>query len=298
MRASKSKSFSLFEQEIPKEQVFSSHSTVQKRQGGSNLPIITLSVILKKLLQILEKLFVAAKYQFFKRTNISLSAKQLPWFKIAIVALAAFIVFKKDLSFSVNMADPSAKISDDERGQNSQHTSFAAGSIAPPVSFETKKINPFADSPEDDEKAKKIKAYIRRFQKIAVTEKEKFGIPASVKMAQAIIESNSGNSKLATSNNNHFGIKCFSKKCKKGHCSNFGDDHHKDFFRSYESAWESWRAHSEMIIGGRYKNLVSHEMDYRAWAKDLKKLGYATDNNYTDKLIATIETYQLYLLDS
>ena len=113
----------------------------------------------------------------------------------------------------------------------------------------------------------------------------------------ALVESNAGRSRLSTNNNNHFGIKCFSKNCTKGHCSNFNDDHHKDFFRKYSSAWESWRAHSSMLANGRYSELKQYGKDYRAWAKGLKELGYATDKNYTTKLIRLIEKYRLDLLD-
>ncbi|MCB0619480.1 MAG: glucosaminidase domain-containing protein, partial [Saprospiraceae bacterium] len=73
--------------------------------------------------------------------------------------------------------------------------------------------------------------------------------------------------------------------------------HHKDFFRIYDSAWESWRAHSEMLATGRYKELLKNKNDYRAWAKGLKSLGYATDPNYERKLVETIEKYHLQVLD-
>lgn len=151
-----------------------------------------------------------------------------------------------------------------------------------------------ADDSEDDIAVKK---YVERFSKVAMAEKEKFGIPASVKMAQAIVETNSGRSKLATDNNNHFGIKCFSKKCAKGHCSNFSDDSHKDFFRKYGSAWESWRAHSTMIANGKYKVLLKYGDDYEKWCRGLKKLGYATASHYDQTLINLIEKYHLWVLD-
>lgn len=155
----------------------------------------------------------------------------------------------------------------------------------------------FADEPGDDDEVRKVKSYIRRFKVVALQEKKKYGIPASVKMAQAILESNAGRSKLSNSTNNHFGIKCFSRTCKKGHCSNFGDDTHKDFFRKYDSAWESWRAHSKLIANGKYKTLLKHGDDYRSWAHGLKKLGYATAKHYDQTLINLIEKYQLYKLD-
>ena len=147
-------------------------------------------------------------------------------------------------------------------------------------------------------KRKKQLAYVKRFKKVAQAEMEKFGIPASITLAQGLIESNCGESRLATSNNNHFGIKCFSRKCRKGHCSNFTDDSHKDFFRKYKSAWESYRSHSYLLQADRYKPLKKlSKTDYKAWAKGLKKAGYATDKHYADKLIQLIQDLDLQKYD-
>jgi hypothetical protein len=118
-----------------------------------------------------------------------------------------------------------------------------------------------------------------------------------ISLAQGLIESRAGNSKLAKQNKNHFGIKCFSKKCVKGHCSNHCDDHHKDFFRIFKSSWESWRAHSVMISSGRYASLKKNGRDYKKWAHGLKRLGYATDRTYAEKLIGIIERYKLNRYD-
>lgn len=140
--------------------------------------------------------------------------------------------------------------------------------------------------------------YIQRFSKIAQTEMDKFGIPASIILAQGIIESNAGDSRLARNNNNHFGVKCFSKNCQKGHCSNFTDDSHKDFFRVYRSPWESYRAHSIMIKTKHYHRLLRYgTRNYNAWAYGLKKLGYATDPHYAQSLIRTIESLNLQQFD-
>ncbi len=140
-------------------------------------------------------------------------------------------------------------------------------------------------------------AYIARFRKIAQTEMEKYGVPASISLAQGLIESNAGASKLARANNNHFGIKCFQRKCRSGHCTNHSDDSHKDFFRKYPNAWESWRAHSVMISTGRYAKLKKHGRNYKKWAVGLKEIGYATDQNYDKKLIGVIERYGLQRYD-
>lgn len=139
--------------------------------------------------------------------------------------------------------------------------------------------------------------YVGRFNSIARTEMNKFGIPASISLAQGLIESRAGSSKLAVNNNNHFGIKCFSRNCKKGHCTNFTDDTHKDFFRKFKNPWESWRAHSQLLASGRYTKLKKHGRDYRKWAYGLKSVGYATDRNYAEKLIGIIERYELYKYD-
>lgn len=139
--------------------------------------------------------------------------------------------------------------------------------------------------------------YIQKYSKIARDEMKQFGIPASISLAQGLIESRAGTSKLAVNNNNHFGMKCFSRNCRKGHCSNFTDDTHKDFFKKFPSAWESWRAHSQLLASGRYAKLKKHGRNYRAWAQGLKSVGYATDRTYAEKLIGIIERYNLDQFD-
>lgn len=138
-------------------------------------------------------------------------------------------------------------------------------------------------------------AYISRFAKVAQAEQEKYGIPASIKIGQGLLESNRGKSELATKANNHFGIKCFSKKCKKGHCMNKKDDSHKDFFRVYRTAWESYRAHSIFLQKKRYKHLIGKQ--YKDFAYGLKKAGYATSKTYADDLIRLIEQLNLTRYD-
>lgn len=139
--------------------------------------------------------------------------------------------------------------------------------------------------------------YIKRFSTIAKTEQKKHGIPASISLAQGLIESRAGTSKLATKNNNHFGMKCFSKNCSKGHCTNHTDDTHKDFFRKYKDPLDSWRDHSRMLSQGRYSKLKKYGNDYKKWAYGLKSIGYATDKLYAEKLIGVIEKYQLQRFD-
>ena len=136
--------------------------------------------------------------------------------------------------------------------------------------------------------------YVKRYGDIAISEMKKYGIPASITLAQGLLESDAGGSRLSRANNNHFGIKCFSKKCGKHHCSNFTDDTHKDFFRKYKNVWQSYRAHSLFLQGKRYAHLQKlGTKDYKGWAKGLRKAGYATDKKYAEKLIKIIEVMKL-----
>ena len=149
-------------------------------------------------------------------------------------------------------------------------------------------------TPEDNTLDRARQQYIRQYAALAVAEMHRYHIPASVTLAQGLLETRAGESKLAKNNNNHFGMKCFSRSCKKGHCTNFTDDTHKDFFLKYPSAWASYRAHSKLLTSGRYKKITG---DYRQWAHGLKAAGYATDPNYPEALIKLIKLYGLDRLD-
>lgn len=141
----------------------------------------------------------------------------------------------------------------------------------------------------------KCRDYLERFAPLAVAEMHASGVPASITLAQGLLESDAGESKLAVTANNHFGIKCFSKSCKKGHCVNFTDDSHKDFFVRYGSAYGSFQAHSRFLKNkSRYRQLFSFSRtDYRSWANGLAEAGYATDKNYGKKLIAIVQSLGL-----
>ena len=139
--------------------------------------------------------------------------------------------------------------------------------------------------------------YIKDYLELAKQQEKKHNIPASITLAQGIHESNAGKSKLAVNNNNHFGIKCFDRYCKKGHCVNYKDDSHKDFFMNFKSGWACYNYRSKFLHKDRYKHLMKlKKTDYKSWANGLQKAGYATDKNYAKKLIRTIEKYDLHKL--
>jgi hypothetical protein len=143
----------------------------------------------------------------------------------------------------------------------------------------------------------KRQAYIDQFKSIAVREMRIYGIPASITLAQGILESGDGTSRLATQANNHFGIKCHDDW--KGGRIYHDDDDKNECFRKYKHAEESYRDHSEFLhTRSRYASLFElDKTDYKGWAKGLKKAGYATSPTYADALINLIEQNNLHRLD-
>ncbi len=141
------------------------------------------------------------------------------------------------------------------------------------------------------------KAYIETYSSLAIREMERTGIPASITMAQALLESGDGNSTLARNTNNHFGIKCHNDW--KGKTYKHDDDRRKECFRVYGSVYDSYRDHSGFLMGkSRYASLFELDIsDYKAWSKGLKKAGYATNPHYANLLIKIIEENELYKLD-
>ena len=140
--------------------------------------------------------------------------------------------------------------------------------------------------------------YINTYKDLAVKEMERTGIPASITLAQGILESGNGNSRLAVQANNHFGIKCHSSW--KGKTIRKDDDEKNECFRKYKSAYDSYMDHSDFLTRGqRYAFLFDYKTtDYKKWAKGLKKAGYATSKTYATRLIQIIEDYKLYQYDS
>jgi hypothetical protein len=139
--------------------------------------------------------------------------------------------------------------------------------------------------------------YIERFKNIAITSMNKYGIPASITLAQAILESGTGNSDLARYANNHFGIKCTSDWKGKGYYKD--DDKKDDCFRVYNNPEESFKDHSEFLKRKRYAPLFELDKnDYEGWAYGLKQAGYATNPKYPQLLIGIIERYNLTQYDS
>ena len=139
--------------------------------------------------------------------------------------------------------------------------------------------------------------YIEKYQLLAIEEMNRTGIPASIKMAQACLESADGNSELARKSNNHFGIKC--KSDWKGKKVYYDDDAKNECFRKYNKVEDSFIDHSDFLMNNqRYGFLFDLDpTDYQGWAKGLKQAGYATARHYDKRLIEIIEKNRLYRLD-
>ena len=139
--------------------------------------------------------------------------------------------------------------------------------------------------------------YIRKYQLLAISEMSRSGIPASIKMAQACLESSDGNSVMARSSNNHFGIKC--KAGWTGATSYHDDDEKNECFRKYKTVEDSYVDHTNFLMSNpRYSSLFQlGSTDFAGWARGLKKAGYATDPRYAEKVIEIIELNQLWRLD-
>ena len=139
--------------------------------------------------------------------------------------------------------------------------------------------------------------YIKKYAPLAVEQMNKYRIPASITLAQGLLESGAGNSSLARRSNNHFGIKCHNTW--RGRKVYYDDDARGECFRAYGKVEDSYEDHSKFLKQGRrYAFLFKLKItDYKGWAKGLNKAGYATDRSYANRLITLIEDYDLYKYD-
>jgi len=150
----------------------------------------------------------------------------------------------------------------------------------------------------DAQKNASFERYINTYKNIAIQQEQKYHIPASIKLAQAILESGAGTSYLAKEANNHFGIKCHTEW--QGARAYKDAELPNECFRRYSSVADSYEDHSRFLTErSRYERLfLLRKSDYRGWAKGLQECGYATDKGYANKLIRIIELYQLYTYTS
>lgn len=233
------------------------------------------------------------------------------WFKIGIAVILVFILMKKDLTFNINLRAPArpAPPPQEEQAQPPQkakNKEVLTESAETPVVAETKPKKELFDislfgkknSPPKaiDELAKvdeaTKQAYLKRFARVAVSESGKFNIPASIILANALLQSQAGTNELTKKANNQFGLPCThdwqgDKTEADGQC-----------FRKYENAWTSFRDHSFYVTTGSYSSLRKiARTDYKAWAKALEKAGFSNEESLARQLVKVIEEYELTKLD-
>jgi flagellum-specific peptidoglycan hydrolase FlgJ len=245
------------------------------------------------------------------------------WFRAIILVLAVHIIFSKDISIELNLSAAGPAFStagnagQDRVGEERMGVLPAAleevGAEPRPEAKKLHKGKKYANLafvlnpgyakrhgvPQSivEEKTAICLDYIDRYAPVAKSHMKKFGVPASITLAQGLLESDAGKSKLAQESNNHFGIKC-RRKCRGCTCRNYADDDVYDMFRVFDSPVESFQEHSALLNSPRYKHLLELKItDYNGWARGLKKAGYATDARYAEKLIRIIEALELYRYD-
>lgn len=143
-----------------------------------------------------------------------------------------------------------------------------------------------------------FRSYVEKYKDVAVDQMRRYGIPASITLAQGLLESDAGRSTLAVEGNNHFGIKCHNDW--RGRTLYHDDDRKNECFRRYSSAMDSFEDHSVFLATHqRYSFLFDlKRTDYKGWARGLKQAGYATSPTYPEKLITLVERYSLYKYDN
>ena len=226
---------------------------------------------LKRSFHYLYKIYVIIKYTIFQVMDRLYRDKWQLAFRITFVGMALFILSEKQINFSVNTKSPLLAV------RNAGAGVLRTGAKFQQVSLKETESSPRHRSASiEDLDPEQVEAYIKRFTRVATVEMEKFGIPASLKMAQGIVDSWAGKHPVSSATNNHFGRPLAGKL--------------------YKSAWENWRAHS-LYLNQHYQNLFDNGRNYRKWAEALAQSGYTEDQDYYDKLMTVIENYQLYLLD-
>ncbi len=226
---------------------------------------------LSKLFQGILILFVQLKYVLYQWLRKIYENKWKILFRAGFSVLAIIVLFQKDVQFSFNMKSPMTTMY--RPGSLSAQEDGNAHAVALRGAKHVGAVQQLNIHELDDEI---VSAYIKRFSRVATVEMEKFGIPASLKMAQGILGSGAGEFAGAQNNYNHFGA-----AMSNG---------------IYDSAWENWRAHS-LLLQNEYKQLFSNGRNYKKWAEGLQAVGYSKDQRYAEKLLEIIEKYQLYILD-
>ncbi len=261
----------------------SSSSSPAPRRSNNNVISINWSLLWRRILARLGQVFTSLRHKAGQTEYIPPAWMQrfrLSWFRLGLMALAAFIFTQKQVDFTLSVGKEGLAVGESEgrhsaaRGakQTASTASVASMNIVPVTGHQTSSSKVRSVWNVDNLDAAQVRAYINRFEKVAQGEEEKFNIPAPAAMALAILNSKAGQSAAAKRDNNHFG-------------SITAD-------RYFENAWMNWRAHSE-IIDKRFPQLADNSVNYQQWVAALAKTNYSTDRKLVDKVMDIVERFNL-----
>ena len=232
----------------------------------------TLFHVVHTIIIAIGKPIMALRAGFYKATGGYFTNSSIPWLKISIVLIGAYILSYKNLNFNLNLnSTPNTLIPD-----------YATMSIS-------NSLPPIVSATFDDKANEK---YIDEYKQLAIQEMKVFGIPASIKLGQALLESEAGSSSYAASLNNHFNLRC--GKSNAGTCVETTNG----LFKEFDTVYDGWRANSKFLVTNEYARLRKEAgNNYKIWAAGLDFLGYSSEKDYAEKLIGIIEYYELQKFD-
>lgn len=251
-----------------------------RNTNGDRILVIDWKLLFRRLKQRFVLVFRSARHRAAQTEYTPpawASSFKFSWFRVGLVGIAIFVFTQKQIDFTVSVGKNGvAAIVNENNGSssNASKTSLLLSeansqmSVMPQISRSSTTPNWSVDQYNTEV----VSAYIKRFQRVAKTEEEKFAIPAAAKMAIAIYESEAGKSPRAIENNNHFG-----DATPNGY---------------YANAWANWRAHSE-LINNEYADLVAYAKSAENWISMLARTNYTKDPDYDTKLMAIIEKFGL-----
>lgn len=248
-----------------------------KQGGNDRILTIDWSLLFRRLRLRFSQLFRSARHRAAQTeyTPPAWAANfRLGWFRLGLIGLLIFVFTQKQIDFTVSVgkAGLSAGTNPVTAAKLDNSSSGAPKTVSTRMSVLPASGATVQEWSVDQLEASKVSAYINRFERVAYTEAEKYGIPAQAKLAMAILESEAGTHPRTRENNNHFG-------------SATPDGY-------YTNAWANWRAHSEMM-SREYSQLVNYQNDLRRWVRELDNTGYSQDPQYGNKLLAIIDRFDL-----
>lgn len=232
----------------------------------------TLFQLVQAIIITFGKPIMAIRASFYKITGGYFAKTNVPWLKIAVFLVFAYVLSYKNLNLNFNLNSPTVDETPD----------YTVMSIS-------SSLSPILSASFDDAANKR---YIKEYQQLAIQEMKVFGIPASIKLGQALLESEAGESYQAKALNNHFNLKC--SVMHGGTCA----ETDMGLFKEFNDVYDSWRAHSKYLVTNEYASLrKTAGYNYKLWAAGLKQLEYSLDKDYAEKLVGIIEYYELHRFD-